>query len=78
MLLRLWMRRDGAYHRVVPQSTVVSEGEGVSVLVPRLPELPPETMVTVCADRRRKRWTIVTGLDRRRHEMLIALHTEPT
>jgi hypothetical protein len=24
MLLRLWMRRDGAYHRVVPNSTVLS------------------------------------------------------
>jgi len=29
MLLRLWMRREGAYHRVVPSSTVLSEGDGV-------------------------------------------------
>jgi hypothetical protein len=78
MLLRLWMRRDGAYHRVVPNSTVLSEDEGVTLMVPRLPELPPETMVTVCGDRRCKRGTMVTGwLDKKQHEMLIALHEDP-
>lgn len=35
-------------------------------------------MVTVCADRRRKRGTMVTGLlDKKQHEMLVALHSEP-
>jgi hypothetical protein len=65
--------------RVVPTGTVLSEGEGMRLMVPQLPELPPETMVTVCADRRRKRGTMVTGwLDKKRHEMLIALHQEPS
>ena len=78
MLLRLWIRRDGAYHRVVANNTVLSDGQGVRLMVPRLPELPPETMVTVCADRRRKRGTMVTGwLDKKQHEMLIALHEDP-
>ena len=45
---------------------------------PRLPELPPDAMVTVCGDRRCKRGTMVTGwLDKKQHEMLIALHEDP-
>ena len=45
---------------------------------PRLPELPPDTMVTVCGDRRCKRGTMVTGwLDKKQHKMLIALHEDP-
>ena len=68
MVVRLWMRREGAYHRVVPNNTVLSEGDGVRLMVPRLPELPPETMVTVCADRRRKRGTmVISWLDKRQH-----------
>jgi len=43
MLVWLWMRREGAYYRVVPKCTVLSEGDGVRLMVPRLPELPPET-----------------------------------
>jgi len=61
-----------------PQQCKQSEGEGVGLMVPRLPELPPDTMMTVCGDRRCKRGTMVTGwLDKKQHEILIALHEDP-
>ncbi len=69
---------DGGYRRVVPQDAVLAEGDGVKLMVPRLPELPPEAVVVACADRRRRKGTFVTGwLDRKQRELLVALHEDP-
>ena len=38
MLLKF---RDGSYRRVVPRETVLAQRDGIKLMVPRLPELPP-------------------------------------
>jgi hypothetical protein len=75
MLLRF---RDGGYRRVVAQETVLAQRDGIKLMVPRLPELPPEAVVALCADRRHRKATLVTGLlDGRKEELLVALHDPP-
>ena len=72
MLLKF---RDGSYRRVVPRETVLAQRDGIKLMVPRLPELPPEAVVAVCADRRHRKGTRVRGwLDGRKKELLVALH----
>jgi hypothetical protein len=67
--------RDGGYRRVVPQETVLAERDGIKLMVPRLPELSPEAVVVVCADRRHRKGTLSTGwLDGKQKELLVALH----
>jgi hypothetical protein len=74
MLLRF---HDGGYRRVVPGETVLAERDGVKLMVPRLPELPPEAVVTMCADGRHRKGTLVRGwLDARKKELLVALHED--
>jgi hypothetical protein len=75
MLLKF---RDGSYRRVVSRATVLSQRDGTKLMVPRLPELPPEAVVAVCEDRRRRKGTLVGGwLDDGKKELLIALHEDP-
>jgi hypothetical protein len=75
MLLKF---RDDSYRRVVPQETVLAQRDGIKLMVPRLPELPPEAVVAVCEDRRDKKGTLVRGwLDGKQKELLVALHEHP-
>jgi len=75
MLLRF---RDGSYRRVVPRETELAQRDGIKLMVPRLPELPSEAIVAVCADRRHRKGTLVTGwLDGKQNELLVALHDDP-
>src|SRR5262249_45732524 len=54
-------RGRNASSRVVRQVTVLTERDGVELMVPRLPERSPEAVVVACADRRHRKATLVTG-----------------
>ena len=63
---------------MVPQETVLAQRDGIKLMVPRLPELPPEAVVAVCADRKHRKGTLVRSLlEGGKKELLVALDEDP-